>query len=128
MGLENLFDDVAIDRISRDDAIGLGLVQDFFQHHLEARETAELFLDEGIFQHRINAAPKAGRVLDHAEIGLAGKSVERAVAVGKEVEDFRARVFIQKFDGVTEAAGGSIVSVTESGREDENLFHSLVGR
>ena len=61
--------------------------------------------------------------MDHAEIGLAREGVERAVAVGKEVEDFRARVFIQQFDGVTEAAGGSVVSVTESGRQDENLFH-----
>jgi hypothetical protein len=66
--------------------------------------------------------------LNHAEIGLAGKGVEGAVAVGEEVEDFRARVFIQKFDGVTEAAGGSIMSVTESGRKDEDLLHSLVGQ
>ena len=123
MAVENLFDDVAVNRISGDDAIGLGFVQDFFQHDLQPREAAELFLDEWIFQHRINSAPEAGRVLDHAEIGLAGEGVERAVAVGEEVEDFRARVFIQKFDGVTQAAGGSVVSVTESGRQDENLFH-----
>ena len=28
-------------------AVGLGFVQDFFQHRLESREAAELFLDEG---------------------------------------------------------------------------------
>ena len=64
-----------------------------------------------------------GRVLDHAEVGLAGEGVERAVAVGEEVEDLRARVFIQQFDGVAQTAGGGVVPVTESGRQDENLFH-----
>ena len=116
--MKNLFDDVAVNRVGGNNAVRLGFVQDFFQHDLEPREASELFLDEGIFQHRINAAPEAGRILNHAEIGFAGKGVEHAVAVGKEVEDFRARFFIQKFDGVTEAAGGSVVSVTEPGRQD----------
>jgi adenylate cyclase len=116
-----------IDRIGGNDAVGLGFRQDFFQHALEARETAELFFDERIFQQRINAAPEFRGILHDAEIGLSGERVERAVAVGKEVEDFGARVFIEQFNRVTQTAGGGVVPVTESGRQNEDFFHLGTG-
>ena len=65
-----------------------------------------------------------GRILHDAEIGFAGEGVERAVAVGEEVEDFGARVFIEQFNRVAQTAGGGVVPVTESGRQDEDLFHA----
>ena len=119
----NPFDDVGVDGVGGDDAIGLGLGQDFLQKLLHPGEVAELAADQRRFEHGIDAAPEPGRVLDHAEVGLAGEGVERAVAVGKEVEDLGARVFIQQFDGVAQIARGGVVPVTESGRQDENLFH-----
>ena len=83
---------------------------------MQARETAELFFDQRIFQQRINAAPKFRGVLHDAEIGVSGERVERAIAVGKEVEDLGARVFIEQFNRVAQIAGGGVVPVTESGR------------
>ena len=50
MILVNLFDYVRINRVGRNDTIGLGFGQDLFECALQAREAAELFFDERIFQ------------------------------------------------------------------------------
>ncbi len=119
----NLFDDVAINRISGDDAIRLRLGEDFFQSVLQARETAELFLDEWMFQHRINSAPEFRRVLHDAEVAFSGEGVERAVAVGEQIHDFGARVLVEHFNRVAQTACGGVVPVTESSGQYKDFFH-----
>ncbi len=92
---------------------------------LHAREAAKLFLDERILHQRIKLSPQFRGVSDHAEVGFPREGVERAVAVGEQVDHLGARVLVGELNGVAQAAGGGVVAITKSSGQNEDFFHNL---
>ena len=117
-------DDVRVDRISRDDAIRLRLVQNIGERIFQPREIAQPVLDElVVVQQRINPAPKLRDILHHVQVGAFGKRVERAVAALEQVEHLDLGLVGDKFERVAQTSRGGVVAFAETRREDEDFFH-----
>jgi hypothetical protein len=60
--------------------------------------------------------------LHDAKVAFSGEGVESAVAVGEQIENFRARLLIHQLNGIAQTAGGGVMAVTESGGQNEDFL------
>ena len=113
---------------SRDDGVRLKTIYQAAEIFLEAVKALEslveiFFLIEPV----VNVAPQFRPVVDKCEIRPPDNFIERAKGLRKQIAQFDFNLRCNPCQACANASRRAIVSFTESGGEDQNSFHVLLG-
>ena len=100
--------------------------QIIFQGKENAEIAGEFFL---AIEPPVNNAPDARQAIDHPHVEDARPIVPEAVGFGEKIVELDVRAVGRNFaQAIADAAGGAVMSLAESGGQDENFFQDSLGQ
>ncbi len=120
----NFTDQKAVDGARCDDNIGLDTAQRIAKGVAHAGQSIRLpFLVRGRTQQVVEPLPEFGCMMSRCPEGILQQVMETPVAGIEQIQNLNPSLFPGKLlKGITKVPRGDIFPLTETGREDENVF------
>src|SRR5262249_843352 len=119
MVLENVVNEVPVDRVGGDDDVGFGALQHSRQGFAELAHGIHLSPEQsGVIENRENGGPDHRGEPDQSLVSLLEQGVEGAIRRLEQIDDFHFSVIGDNLYGFANIAGGGVMAVSKTGGQD----------